>query len=68
MVFDIVCKQSTGPGVSSLAAVGTTPNVNAATLTASTLQLQPASSTLPGVVTELTQTLGGAKTFGKKYP
>lgn len=47
----------------SLAAVGATPNANAASLAAGVLNLQPASATLPGVVTALAQSFGGAKTF-----
>lgn len=37
-------------GVSALAAVGTSPNANAATLSGSTLNLEPASDTYPGVM------------------
>ena len=50
------------PGV-ALAAVGSSPNANAATLTVNVLNLEPASATQPGVVTAAAQTIGGAKTF-----
>jgi hypothetical protein len=49
--------------VASLAAVGTSPNANAGTVTAGVLNLEPADATHPGVVTELAQTFGGNKTF-----
>ena len=52
------------PGaVLSLGAVGSTPNANAASITANVLNLQPADGTFPGVVTTGTQTIAGAKTF-----
>ncbi len=48
----------------TLAAVGSTPNANAASIAADqTLNLQPADATNPGVVTTGTQTFAGAKTF-----
>jgi hypothetical protein len=47
----------------SLSAIGSTPNANAATLTGSVLNLQPASDSFGGVVTTGTQTFAGAKTF-----
>ncbi len=47
----------------SLAAVGSSPNANAATLSSNTLNLQPADGTNPGVITAGSQILGGAKTF-----
>src|ERR1700761_3011499 len=42
---------SGGSGVTTLAAVGSSPNANAGTISGSTLNLQPFSSTFPGVVT-----------------
>jgi hypothetical protein len=47
----------------SLAAVGSSPNANGATLTGQVLALQPASGTQPGVVSTGAQTFAGAKTF-----
>jgi hypothetical protein len=47
----------------TLSAVGSTPNANAATLTGQVLNLQPASSSFPGLVTTGTQTLAGNKTL-----
>lgn len=46
-----------------LAAVGSSPNANGATLSAGTLTLQPADGSFPGVMTAITQTFGGFKTF-----
>jgi len=55
---------STGGEVSvSLSAIGSVPNANAATLTGSVLNLQPASDSFGGVITTGTQTFAGAKTF-----
>jgi hypothetical protein len=53
----------TGSGVNALAAVGSTPNANAATLSGSTLNLEPANSLFPGVMTTGAQTIAGAKTW-----
>jgi hypothetical protein len=50
-------------GVLSLSAIGATPNANAATITGTVLNLQPASSSFGGVVTTGTQTFAGVKTF-----
>lgn len=47
----------------TLAAVGASPNANAASLSGQVLNLQPASASFPGVITTGTQTLTGAKTF-----
>lgn len=47
----------------SLGPVGSSPNANAATLTAGVLNLQPASGSFPGVITTGTQTIAGTKTF-----
>jgi hypothetical protein len=47
----------------ALAAVGSTPSANGASLSGSTLTLQPADGTHPGVVTSAAQTIGGNKTF-----
>jgi hypothetical protein len=50
-------------GVLSLSAIGSTPNANAATITGTVLNLQPADASFGGVVTTGIQTFGGAKTF-----
>lgn len=47
----------------TLAAIGSTPNANGATLTGQVLNLEPASDTFGGVVTTGAQTLAGVKTF-----
>lgn len=52
----------TRPNV-TLAAVGSTPNANGATLTTQALNLEPASTAFPGVVTTAQQNLAGAKSF-----
>lgn len=53
----------TNSGDVTLAAVGSTPSANAASLSGQVLTLQPADATHPGVITSGTQTIGGAKTF-----
>lgn len=53
----------TNTGDVTLAAVGSSPNGNAATLTGQQLNLEPADATNPGVITASTQTIGGNKTF-----
>ena len=47
----------------SLAGVGAIPNANGASLVGQTLNLQPANSTNPGLITATGQTIGGSKTF-----
>lgn len=54
----------TGPsGLTSLSAIGATPNANSATLTGSVLNLQPANASFGGVITTGTQIIAGAKTL-----
>lgn len=50
-------------GVTTMAAVGSSPNANGASISGSTLTLQPASITQPGVVSNTTQTFLGNKTI-----
>jgi hypothetical protein len=50
-------------GITALAAIGSTANANGATISGSTLNLEPASSSFGGIVTTGTQTFAGAKTF-----
>lgn len=50
-------------GISSLSAIGATPNANGATITGTVLNLQPASTSFGGVVTTGVQSFTGAKTF-----
>ena len=50
-------------GVLSLSAIGGTPNANAATITGTVLNLQPANASFGGVVTTGTQTFAGDKTL-----
>lgn len=47
----------------TLAAFGSTPNANGASLSAQVLTLQPASTSFPGGVSTTTQSFVGAKTF-----
>lgn len=53
-----------GGGITTLAAIGSSPNANGATISGSTLNLQPASGSFGGVLTTGSQTIAGAKTFG----
>jgi hypothetical protein len=46
-----------------MAAIGSTPNANGATISGVNLNLEPASASYGGVVTTGTQTFAGAKTF-----
>jgi hypothetical protein len=52
-----------GSGVTTMAAVGSSPSANGASISSVTLTLQPADATHPGVVTAATQTMGGDKTL-----
>jgi len=52
-----------GSGVTTMAAIGATPNANGATISSTTLNLEPASASFGGVVTTGTQTFAGNKTF-----
>ena len=54
-----------GGGSVTLSPIGAVPNANAATLTGSVLNLQPASASFGGVVTTGDQTFAGIKTFGQ---
>jgi hypothetical protein len=53
----------TGGGISALAAIGSSPNANGATISGPTLNLEPASATFGGVLTSGIQSIAGAKTF-----
>ena len=50
-------------GLSALSAIGSAPNANGATITGSTLNLEPADVSFGGVVTTSAQTFSGRKTF-----
>jgi hypothetical protein len=50
-------------GITALAAIGSTANANGASISGSTLNLEPASASFGGIVTTGTQTFAGAKTF-----
>lgn len=52
-----------GSGVTTMAAIGSSPNANGATISGVNLNLEPASASFGGVVTTGTQTFAGAKTF-----
>jgi len=62
---DVVVKSQldTKQNTITLSAIGSVPNANAATLTGSVLNLQPASASFGGVVTTVDQTFAGTKTF-----
>jgi hypothetical protein len=53
----------TNSGDVTLAAFGSTPNANGASLSGQALSMQPADGTHPGGVSTAAQTFGGAKTF-----
>lgn len=50
-------------GITTLAAIGSTPNANGMTLSGNTLNLEPASTSFGGVITTGTQSFTGTKTF-----
>lgn len=50
-------------GITTLDPIGSSANANGATISGSTLNLEPASASFGGVLTTGTQTLSGAKTF-----
>lgn len=54
---------NTGSGVTSLNTFGSSPNSSGATISGTSLTLQPASDTQPGGVSTTTQSFAGAKTF-----
>ncbi len=54
---------NTNTGDLSTAAVGSTPNANAMSLTGQVLNLEPADATNPGVMTATAQSVGGKKTL-----
>ena len=54
---------TTPTGVTTMAAIGSAPNANGATISGANLNLEPASATYGGVVTTGAQTFAGAKTF-----
>lgn len=53
----------TNSGDVTLAAIGSSPNANAATLSTQVLNLEPANGTFGGVVTAIAQSFAGLKTF-----
>jgi hypothetical protein len=62
----IAYKSDITGGVTTMAAVGSSPNANGASISGSTLTLQPADISTPGVLTAGTQTIGGEKQmFGR---
>jgi hypothetical protein len=52
-----------GSGVTTLAAIGSTPNANGGTISGTTLNFQPADHTVGGVVTASDQEFAGRKSF-----
>jgi hypothetical protein len=52
-----------GGGVTTMGAIGAVPNANGASISGTTLTLQPADATYGGVLTAGTQSVAGAKTF-----
>ncbi len=62
-LLSVVLDEAGDGGVTTMAAVGATPNANGASISSTTLTLQPASLTLPGVMTAATQVFGGQKSL-----
>jgi hypothetical protein len=52
-----------GSGVTTMTAIGASPNANGATISTTNLTLQPADGSFGGVVTTASQTFAGTKTF-----
>ncbi len=50
-------------GVTTLAAIGSVPNANGASISGTTLTLQPANSSFGGIISTGAQTIAGVKTF-----
>ena len=65
---DVVVKSQldTKQDTITLSAIGSSPNANAATITGSVLNLQPANASFGGVVTTGVQVFNGAKTFNSQ--
>lgn len=66
LVWDILTrtiKKKIIGGVTSLSAIGSTPNANGGTITGSVLNLQPADATFGGVLTAISQSIKGQKNF-----
>lgn len=59
----VISVSGTNTGDVTLAAVGSAPSANGASLSGQVLTLQPADGTHPGLLTTAAQTLAGAKTF-----
>lgn len=68
VIIDPVTKQlgstaAPAAGVGALSAIGAVPNANGATITGTTLNLQPADGSFGGVLTTGVQTIAGVKTL-----
>ena len=61
--FTSSSSSSSSGGVTTMAAIGSSANANGATISSTTLNLEPASASFGGVVTTGTQTFAGNKTF-----
>lgn len=63
IIDPVTGKLGSSAGSLSLGNIGAAPNAQGATLTGTVLNLEPASLSFGGVVTDSTQTLNGEKTF-----
>lgn len=65
ITFDLSADRSwsISSGVTTMGAIGSTPNANGSTISGTTLTLQPASASFGGVVTTDTQTFAGNKKY-----
>lgn len=59
----VLALEAGGGGSVTVGTFGSTPNANGASASGSTLTLQPADGTHPGLLTSGAQTIGGAKTL-----
>lgn len=55
-----------GIGVTTVGTFGSSPTANAATISGSTITIQPADGSNPGAITAGTQTIGGVKTLSSR--
>lgn len=62
-VFAYIDAGAAGSGVTTMTAIGSTPNANAATITGTALNLEPANESFGGVLTAAAQVVGGEKDF-----
>lgn len=65
LIINGITQSGSNTGDVTLSPVGNSPNIYGATLSGQILNLEPASSLFPGVVTTLSQTFSGSKQFNQ---